>query len=62
MATSKTIENGFKAGDKATPDSSNIWAKAGVIVTVIEVEDYSMTIEYPDGKKDFVHPYRWVKV
>lgn len=57
----RTNDVGFVVGEKATPESFNVWAKTGEIVDVIEVEPWSMKIQRPDGSTEHVHPFRWKK-
>ncbi len=55
-----TIDKGFKVGDWVVPEDFNQWAKTQEPCRVIDEDGrYVMTIQLPDGSKDFVHPYRW---
>ncbi|NLH94305.1 MAG: hypothetical protein GX466_08865 [Candidatus Cloacimonetes bacterium] len=55
-----TIDGGFRTGDKVTPEDFNTSAPQGVVCTVV-VEDgrHTMKVEFPDGRQEWVHPYRW---
>lgn len=57
----RTKDKGFIVGDKATPETCNIWAVENEVVEVIEVSDYSMRIKRNNGQLEYVHPYRWNK-
>jgi len=58
----RTVDKGFKAGDKATPESFNIWANKDEIVEVIEVSAYSMLVKHSNDKTEWVAPFRWAHI
>ena len=55
-----TIDGGFRTGDKVTPEDFNNSAPQGVVCTVVgENTRHNMKVEFPDGRQEWVHPYRW---
>ena len=59
-----TIDGGFRTGDKVTPNEPNrithCGVPQGVVCTVVgENTRHNMKVEFPDGRQEWVHPYRW---